>query len=262
MSKFIKFGLLVTILTLSTGIMTSFAEDSNTHTIAYDGFSFSYNTDLGQNVNIVHYAGDPVADAVPAFSDAAYTQFLFYNEAPAAEGMFDKGGIRLYRTEDLATYPFMNDVVTELQTLLNDQPDLASYMQISQDALFPLPFLPIATHGQVIRARAEYVQTDAVQGVSYITVYQAAAEPFLSNSFLYTFQGISTDGQYYVSVIFPVTVDAFPAEAPTDFDMMAFQESLPNYYNDSMTTLNSLESDAISSLPLLSELVQSITFNR
>lgn len=261
MSKFIKFALLATILVMTTGIMTSFAEDSTTHSIAYDGFSFTYNTELGQNVNIVHYAGDPVADAVPTFSDAAYTQFLFYNEAPAAEGMFDNGGIRLYRTADLSAYPFMYDIVTELQTLVDEQPDLAPYMQISQAALFPLPFLPIATHGQVIRARAEYVETDAVRGISYITAYQAASEPFLSNSFLYTFQGISTDGQYYVSVIFPITVDAFPAETPADFDMMAFQESLPTYYNDSMTTLNSLESDAISSLPFLTELVQSIAFN-
>ncbi len=262
MSKFIKFALMTAILVLSTGILTSFAEDNTTHTIAYDGFSFSYNTELGKNINVVHYAGDPVDDAVPAFSDAAYTQFLFYNDAPATEGMFDHGGIRLYQTEDLAAYSFMNDVVTQLQTLVDEQSDLASYMEISQDALFSLPFLPIATHGQVIRARAEYVETDAIRGISYITAYQAAAEPFLNNSFLYTFQGVSTDGQYYVSVIFPVTIDAFPAEVSADFDMMAFQESLPNYYNDSMNTLNALEAEAIPGLSSLNELVQSIAFNR
>jgi len=50
------------------------------------GFSFSYDATIAQNLNILHYSGDPVEGAGAGFSDAANTLFNLYDAAPAPEG--------------------------------------------------------------------------------------------------------------------------------------------------------------------------------
>lgn len=258
----IKLGLLSIALLLVTGLLSVMAQDDAAYSAAANGVGFNYSPVLGPNVNIVHYAGDAIEGAGPGFSDARHFQFLLYDAAPAAESLFERGGgLRVYRRDDLARYDFLQNMVDQLETLLSDRPDLASYMAISQDTMISLPMLPVITHPQVIRARAAYVETAAVQGISYIFVSNAAAEPFLAHSFLYSFQGLSRDGQYYVSMIVPVGPEGFPEEDPADFDMMAFQESLPDYYNESTATLNAAAPESFSpALPLLEDVIQSLSF--
>jgi hypothetical protein len=125
--------------------------------------------------------------------------------------------------------------IIQMQSLLDQRPDLASYMTMDSTILNALPFLPVFPAAQVIRARAQYVETDAVMGISYITVYRQDIGPFIASEFMYTFQGMSKDGMYYISAMFPVEPSMFPAEYPvvdlTTFDMVA-------YANDSIAQLN------------------------
>jgi heat shock protein HslJ len=121
--------------------------------------------------------------------------------------------------------------------------------------------MPVFPAGQVIRARAQYVETPAVQGISYVTVYRQDASPFLGNEFLYTFQGLSTDGTRYVSAIFPLDTALFPAETPTDFDYEAFIEGINDYFAESIAILNGASPDAFTpSLATLDALIQTFTF--
>jgi hypothetical protein len=167
--------------------------------------------------------------------------------------------VRVYRTSDLAQYSFLQTVVDELNSLIANQSDLSAYMVPESK----LPFLPIATHGQIIRARAHYVETENVSGVAYIAINQAAAEPFLSNTPIYTFQGISADGDYYVSAVFPVITDVFPAETPSDFNMETFAANAPAYYAESIAMLNDAAPESFApSLTTIDALVQSLVFNK
>jgi hypothetical protein len=253
--RFIIFGSLL----LTLGLLPALAQDDASHTVAFDGVGFTMDSSFGDNVEIESYAGDPVADAVPAFSDAPYFQFLMYADPSAPRSMFDSGAVRVYRTSDLAQYSFLQTVVDELNSLIANQSDLSAYMVPESK----LPFLPIATHGQIIRARAHYVETENVSGVAYIAINQAAAEPFLSNTPIYTFQGISADGDYYVSAVFPVITDVFPAETPSDFNMETFAANAPAYYAESIAMLNDAAPESFApSLTTIDALVQSLVFNK
>ena len=254
-----KFRLLLLSLVIIFAVVPAFAQD-DTHTLTYDGFSFTYDSTVAANVNIVPFVGDDPANAMPGFSDAPYVQFLLYSTFPAPESLFEVGGVRVYRLSDVAEYEFVADQVTELNTLLLSRPDLTTYMATTPNANnFVLPFLPVLPSVQVIRARANYVESDSISGISYITVYRQDAFPFLANEFLYTFQGISAE--YYVSAVFRVNADLFPAEIPADFSYDDFITNIQTYFADSIAALNAATpADFTPSLDSLDAVIASFTF--
>lgn len=112
----------------------------------------------------------------------------------------------------------------------------------------------------MIRARVQYVETDEVRGVSYITYSNAAQEPFMRNAFSYTFQGLSADGQYYVSATISLETDLFPSEPNPNFDIAEFQEAWPTYLAESIAKLNEAAEDFEPSLGVLDGLVLTFAF--
>ncbi len=216
--------LILALLLLSIPVL---AQDSTIHTVSFDEVSFAYGEALGENVNIVQVPGDPVAEAGPGFSDAAKIQFTLYRFDQPTDSFFDTGGLRVYAINDLAQYDFLQAQVDQLQSLLGERPDLTEYeLAISGAEMKMLPYIPVLTHGQNLTARGQYIETEAVSGVAYVTAIRAALEPFMPTDFLYTFQGISTDGQWYINVSFPLQTDLFPAEL-ADFDDEQFQADWP-----------------------------------
>jgi heat shock protein HslJ len=237
------------------------AQDGTTQSLTFDGFSFQFDESVALNVNITQFPGDPVSLQQPGGPEVAHTQFLLYNELPAPEGVLDgAGSIRVYRTADFSGYEFPTQAYQQLQTFLAQRPDLTTYTNgtnITQE--YSLPFLPSFPASQVIRGAAQYVQTSSI-GISYITVYRQDASPFLANEFLYTFQGISTDGSTYVSAIFPVTTTLFPTEFGEDFDYDAFAAAYDEYIVESSATLNTAApTDFTPSLTTLNTIISSFT---
>ncbi len=254
-----KYTMTLFALFLALGVFSAAAQESMTHTVAFDGFGFDFDPALAANVNITQYPGDP-AEIGPGFAEPPFTQFALYNEFPVPESVLDAvGGVRVYRTADFAGYTEHESRLQQLQTLLDERPDLAAYMMASEDMnQDALPFIPVFPAGQVIRARAQVVDTPAVMGISYVTIYQQAAEPFLSDSFIYTFQGVSADGAYYVSAIFNLTTELFPAELPTDYDPDAFLAQMQAYFEESIAQLSAAAPDDFTpSLTTLDALIQS-----
>lgn len=257
-----QFKLLSILFIIGLFSLPAFAQETETHTVSFDGFSFTYDAAVAQNLNIWRYPGDPVEGAGPGFSDAANTLFNLYNAAPAPESPLDaQVGIRLYATADLAQYDFMGAVVDQLQTLVTEQQELAAY-ESSSGEVTTLPFLPLPMHGQTLIARAEYVETDQVRGIRYIVTSPtlAAIEPFTSASFNYVFQGISTDGQFYLSAIFKLTNSLFPAEI-TSVDMEDLSANWETIVADTAVILDEAHSDDFSpALESYHQLIDSFSF--
>ena len=230
--------------------------------VAFNGLQFSYDPALGISVNIAVIPGDPVDDAGPGFSDAAKTQFTLYDPGEPTASLLDTGGVRIYRMADIAQYDFLQAEAERLQSLLAERPDLAAVQRpADQPALGTLPYMPVLPHGQTLAARAQYVETEALAGISYLAAYPAALAPFVSQDFLYTFQGISTDQQYYVTVTFPLHTRLFPETLEgVDFDMATFQQNYAPYLVETSAQLAAADPDAFApSLDHLEALVQSIT---
>lgn len=235
------------------------AQEGESQTLTLGDFSFEFNPEFAASVNITQYAGDP-SEQGPGFSDAPHTRFTLYNQAPAPESWFEaEAGISVYRMEDLAEYEFMQAQVEQLQTLLEERPDLEEYEVVSEGSA-NLPYIPVLPHGQIIRAHAEYIETDAVQGVGYITYSNATAEPFISTSFTYTFQGISADGANYVSLNVPLSFGFFPAE-PEPIDPEEFSANLTEYLTEAVNVLDDAAANEFSpSLDDINGLIQTFGF--
>lgn len=251
----IKFILLIFMLALGT--VPALAQENTIH---FNDFGFSFDSALGSSVNVGQVPGDPVESAGPGFSDAAKTQFTLYDYGEPTDSLFDTGGVRFYRMEDIAQYDFLQAIAGQLQTLLDEQPDLTQFEPGINSENGGLPYMPLLTHGQIITARAQYIETDALRGISYLTVFRADIGPFTNQDFLYTFQGISSDGLYYITVTFPLRTDLFPE--PQGFDMEAFQQNFATYIAESVATLSSAQPDDFTpSLDAAEALVRSIQIN-
>lgn len=205
------------------------SDSATRNAIWVNDFTVTFNGPLANNVSVTEQTGTPVDEASPGFSDAPTTLFMF-------DGALQNASLRIYKMTDLAQYDFMQARVDELQNLIDTQADL--------NAADTLPQLPIYTHGQVIKARAQHHDTGTLRGISYLTAYQAAAEPFISDSFTFVFQGMTTDGMYYVSFLAPVTTTLYSDELPTDFDLATFVDNLDAYLADETQTLNNAPDDA------------------
>ena len=179
-------------LTLFVGLLAIpvFAQESEPRdrVLTFDNFSLTFHRAIAPNVAITEYAGDP-PDQGPGFSDAPHFEIALYNETNLPDSLFDTVvGIRVYSLADLQNYPFLAQQADSLASLLEEQPDLALFETVeASENNDQLPYIPVLPHGQLIRARAHFVETEGVRDIAYITYSNAAREPFMSNYFSYTF---------------------------------------------------------------------------
>lgn len=253
MSAFRKLTLLALLLMLAAAPVL--AQGDAAVRIAFGGFSFTLDPALAGNVNILRQAADAEMTFPP---QPAHTAFYLYKGMSAPFSFADgAGAIFLYRIADLSFEQEHHKRAEALQALLTERPDLAALA--AADA--PLPFLPVFPAGQVIRARAAYVETPAVSGIRFVTAYAQAQEPFLADSFLYTFQGISADGQHLISILIPLTAGMFPAEPDPGFGPVELQADVTGYMQESAALLNTAApADFSPALDILDALVNSIVF--
>ena len=240
------------------------AQDNATHTVAFDGFSFNFPASVASGVNITRYPGDPTTLDQPGGPEVRHTQFVLYNNAPAPETFYEgAGGIRVYNTADFAGYDYAQQQLQLLQMLIAQRPDLAQYMTTDQTSnANNLPFLPVVPAVQVIRARAQYVDTGAFSGVSYVTVYRQDVSPFVGSEFRYVFEGISADGSTLISANFLLNTALFPAEVPADFNMDSFAATFNDYLQQSVATLNgAAPTDFTPALTTLDSIIQSFALS-
>ncbi|MBC7811717.1 MAG: hypothetical protein H7175_11250, partial [Burkholderiales bacterium] len=256
-------SLILIVLALCAFAVPALAQDTNR--VIFNDFSFSYDSSLATNVNIVQFAGDPPELEQPGGPEVKHTEFRLHNaltndvpssfEAPAF--------IRVYRTADFAGYDSAANNVQQLTTLLAASADLAQFTTVDAEntSSNQLPFMPEMPAGQIIRARAQYAETPFVRGISYVTVYRQDVSPFLANEFWWTFQGVSVDGVYYISALVRLNTPLFPAEFPAEFDMATFESQFVEYLTQSVVTLNNAAQEEFTpNLSMLDTLVQSFTF--
>jgi hypothetical protein len=95
--------------------------------------------------------------------------------------------------------------VAALFRLLEDRPEFVDAEEI--------PVLPDPGTAQAFRARIRYLRFDGGSGVAFITRYPAS-EAFPTGSLTWTFQGVTDDGRYWVSVFHPVHASGLPTTGP------------------------------------------------
>ena len=173
------------------------------------------------------------------------------------------GTVRVYATSDLEGYRLATRQLTRLQELLTERPDPASLEVMSEQLSVDLPYLPIPEAGQPLAARVGYIDTPELSGVAYVTGFRQDVFPFARDDFWYTFQGVSADGQWYVSVTWVLRATMFPARVGNAAARRVGRNARTwaRYIRQSVNTLDAAEPSAFRpSLETLDALVRSIDF--
>ena len=186
------------------------------------------------------------APAHIAFNFSNYYPTLFAPQSvvPPTLAIYPVGSFREYHWDA---------DVTALQRILQTHPDLGKRTM--------LPYLPQFPAGQVLHARAAYLLFQSGSGIVYLTYYAQDVSPVTANRLFYTFQGLTSNGKYYVSASFPVHIRFLPNEIPANLDFTAFNKNYTSYLAKLVARLNTpgaLKS-ITPSLPQVDQLLRSIT---
>jgi hypothetical protein len=127
-----------------------------------------------------------------------------------------------------------------------------------------LPALPDQHAYQVFHAQETILSFKNGNGIRYITSYSQAAFADISPNLIYSFQGITLDGKYYVSVMMPIELagldpapdnaEQYPTYLNTTVDHL---RQSGNPFNPSIESLDALVQSLLVGLPVTSDMTPS-----
>jgi hypothetical protein len=110
-------------------------------------------------------------------------------------------------------------IAASLQTLLQSPQEITN-----------MPFLPLVNAKQVMHAHIQYLDFKNGQGVRYLTEFSQGIVPINNYELIYTYQGLTSDGQYYVAAVLPVNHPSLPADGKvTGKEPPEFNTDYPTY---------------------------------
>lgn len=126
-----------------------------------------------------------------------------------------------------------------------------------------LPFLPIFNAAQTFHAQYRVVPFQNGSGIRFLTLYAQYFAPVNNHDLFYTYQGLTSDGQYWISAILPVNHAMLPPNAdnpPGGQTWEQFSNNYEPYIADMVNQLNAQPGDSyLPALNALDALVGSIT---
>jgi len=162
--------------------------------VSYNGINLS--SEIGDSLNGSTVPGDPAGEpfwSMPEHDEIAIRGYPIGNDYH--EPVVYVFSAENYRTQNEAAASVMD----ELAGLLASRP---------ADPAVPLPLLPIFNAGQMGTAKMKFIDFNNGSGVRYITQLGQALWPFNNSGMFYTFQGMTTDGRFFVSMIMPLSLPA------------------------------------------------------
>lgn len=203
---------------------------SHLQTISWSEFGteiiLSYDSALAPWVDVWSVPAVPVREQI-LFAEAqpAYAQVRFWGfqggkpyDLPLLPLESRMAQVRVFRTADFPGFGndspegFVNQL-SALTDLLETGVDPERCAQPHIGGL-ALPFLPWINMKQTFCAQPQIIEFQNGRGVRYITYYSQGPKPVLEREVFYTFQGLTEDGEFYISAFFPIETGIFPAEPP------------------------------------------------
>jgi hypothetical protein len=149
---------------------------------------------------------------------------IFMNGAPEhLQFAFDNdhlSGVVRYRERQLLLYPI--NAYRELfrrapkeQANFNKEIKLLQQFIVnsSESVTEAIPVLPPVETIQLFCSQIRYLNFADGAGVRFVTRYAMEASPTTNENIFYTFQGLTSDGRYYISVFYPITAKGLPETA-------------------------------------------------
>lgn len=188
--------------------------------VSYGGVTLCYDPALASAVTGETVPAESITEA-PWGATPEHIRFSFTGYP--LSGTFHEPHIYIYPVADFeAINPNVTQTVANLQQLLAQRPAAPSGT---------IPFLPIFNAAQLMRAQIAYLDFQNGSGVRFLTQYDQAYIPINSNELFYTFQGLTTDGAYYIAAVLPTAHPSLPADGsnPPGGDWEEFVNNWDSY---------------------------------
>ena len=156
--------------------------------------------------------------------------------------------------------PEMANTVSQMQQILANKPT---------EFQSAVPVVQVVGAAQVFHARVGYTAFQNGQGIGFLTEYAQYFAPVNNTDLFYTFQGLTADGKYWVSVFLPINAaylqasyndPAVPADgiAMPDMNSNNFEDEIKTYYANMIQKLESTPAVAFTpSLACIDQFIQS-----
>jgi hypothetical protein len=140
-------------------------------------------------------------------------------------------------------------IIASLQTLLQSPQEIPN-----------MPFLPLFNASQMMHAHTQFLDFENGQGLRYLTQFAQGFTPINNSELIYTYQGLTSDGKYYVAAVLPVNHPSLPADGTvTGNEPPEFTSDFPTYQANVVKTLNPQAANTFSpDLTLLDAMMSSI----
>jgi hypothetical protein len=251
---------LLIVCLLLTGSQVVLAQSGGVRSVDFGGVSFNYDASL---------AGGVEAKLVPETIEGGNTPFWM---AMPQHIEFTFTGLRgssdrtmqptIYVFPVLSDYTYLvpdvsHDVwlpsITQLQNLISNQPDLMQHISSLPPDQAWLPYLPPINAVTNPTGKLGYLSFGNGLGVRYLAQRSQDASPPLPDNTFYTFQGLTTDGNFYVAAFF----SAFPTSMPPIDSPQG--TDIRSYYLDLISRFDAISNDAYTpNLDLLDKMVGSL----
>lgn len=168
---------------------------------------------------------------------------------------FWKPTISIYSIEKFqATAPDeINGQISQLNSLLAQKPTIIDQY----------PFLPSVNAGALIKARPFYYDEDYldIRGYSMITQFGQSFWPINNKDMFYTFQGMTKDGKYWISMNLPITQQNLPSNGDyiNNQDFEEFANTFQDYATQTREMLDQADSSTFT--PSLEEFEMLVSFS-
>ncbi len=164
-------------------------------------------------------SSDQVApwEVAPQHEEMTFTGFVLSDT-------FHKASINVYPVQDfIAIEPGVTDRVAELQKIILEKSDNPGNV----------PILPLWNAAQVFLSNPVYLDFQNGSGIRYLTQYGQAIMPINNHDLFYSFQGLTSDGKYWISATLPVNHPSLQAtyDNPLPSDMDQFYANYEQYTN-------------------------------
>jgi hypothetical protein len=200
---------------------------------------------VAQDVTVETVPAKPTSADSPYWEAMPGYRLLTLQGYPTANHML-KPQIFIYPVGDLAS---ANENADQIAA------DLQALLQTRQGGDH-MPFLPIYNAAQVIHVQVQYLDFKSGQGVRFLTQFDQGILPINNFELIYTFQGLTGDGKYYIAAVLPVTHPELPDSSEVNEEMA---NDFQGYLSGTVTMLNQQPANSFTpDLDKLDALVRSI----
>ncbi len=150
----------------------------------------------------------------------------------------------------------MDEYVKKIRQLVKDKP---TFEVPDGRTRIPIPFNGAA---QLMHSQVNYIETDALQGVRFVTRYAQMDYYIGGNTLEYNFSGVTRGGKYIIFLQFGVSTKLLSDKVPSTAQLSNLLKDPPKYYKQVVDTLNSgTSADFNPNLEIFDAIVQSIRFS-